>query len=547
MKAVIIILSLVSLLAVSNARTLNWWKALDRNNGVGSAPRNEALTAIWRNSKSCNKVHCIEQGRSKSVPGGTGRSSFAGWRRNSRQPGAFCRANMVMTGLQRGRNDKLDKIRVKCSYLRRGYKTGSCRVANWWSSFDRKGWSSCPGGYYLTGLRGNKNKCNKLYCLEEAKCCRVVKQNSKKVNGGWSRWSKCHGKCGTGYRTRTCTNPRPRNGGRKCSGKKRKSCKLRPCGPTGSTGNKVAWHVRKLIKKIQQSLVKENKKFKKTSAGCVKWLRVHKKSGSKGRNLIAKLQGEIRSTKKMQKAVMEYQLPTAVSAGKRYQKQQDAMSRAMVKGDKKRALRHKKFRTKVAALNKHLAFVKHLYVWLMGTKVERRRSVKFLENKAKQARQHSKGLTGQSAVMMETAAKMLTGGHLDAIYKLLDNLRARIQQSIRRATRKELSQAKAWIREYAKLRTRQIGFHKDVTKNSLKQTKLSYKNQLGDQKIEHNERVIESTQLSNAHHERDLQVLTLRCSRNRVRHKHAVADFLSETKTLKAVLVKVAKAKAHLK
>lgn len=52
-------------------------------------------------------------------------------------------------------------------------KYADCYVENVWSSFDRKGLSECKReGYYMAGIfRGN---CDKLYCLEEFKCCRMI-------------------------------------------------------------------------------------------------------------------------------------------------------------------------------------------------------------------------------------------------------------------------------------------------------------------------------------------------------------------------------------
>jgi len=32
-----------------------------------------------------------------------------------------------------------------------------CKNANWWHSFDKKGWSECPAGYLMTGFY--KNTC----------------------------------------------------------------------------------------------------------------------------------------------------------------------------------------------------------------------------------------------------------------------------------------------------------------------------------------------------------------------------------------------------
>ena len=56
------------------------------------------------------------------------------------------------------------------------------------------------------------------------------------VNGGWSPWGKwwrCSKICGTGeqYRKRYCTNPRPSNGGKTCSGTGRQTrqCNTHSC------------------------------------------------------------------------------------------------------------------------------------------------------------------------------------------------------------------------------------------------------------------------------------------------------------------------------
>ena len=49
----------------------------------------------------------------------------------------------------------------------------------------------------------------------------------------WGDWGECSETCGQGvhYRTRSCDNPRPMNGGRDCVGERRESatCQLRPC------------------------------------------------------------------------------------------------------------------------------------------------------------------------------------------------------------------------------------------------------------------------------------------------------------------------------
>ncbi|XP_078356494.1 uromodulin-like, partial [Oculina patagonica] len=80
-----------------------------------------------------------------------------------------------------------------------------CRMANWWGSFDRKGWSVCgSSNEYITGFYRNSNRGSndKIYLLEEAKCCKAVapNQNSQSScsNANWwktldssHKWALC--------------------------------------------------------------------------------------------------------------------------------------------------------------------------------------------------------------------------------------------------------------------------------------------------------------------------------------------------------------------
>ncbi|XP_028390594.1 IgGFc-binding protein-like [Dendronephthya gigantea] len=83
---------------------------------------------------------------------------------------------------------------------------GSCRNANWWSSFDRTGWSKCPSALpYIRGLYRNiasRPSHDWIYLLEEASCCDDGKPNAECVQANWAQsfnrqrtWNLCP----TGY------------------------------------------------------------------------------------------------------------------------------------------------------------------------------------------------------------------------------------------------------------------------------------------------------------------------------------------------------------
>ena len=50
-----------------------------------------------------------------------------------------------------------------------------------------------------------------------------------RVHGHFSAFGACSKTCGGGTRTRTCTNPAPRNGGMGCSGHSRQTCNTQAC------------------------------------------------------------------------------------------------------------------------------------------------------------------------------------------------------------------------------------------------------------------------------------------------------------------------------
>ena len=66
---------------------------------------------------------------------------------------------------------------------------GSCHNADWWESFDKKGWSKCPDSYpYINGLYRSKAQ-NALgdwiYLLEMASCCNNGTFKAECVEADW--------------------------------------------------------------------------------------------------------------------------------------------------------------------------------------------------------------------------------------------------------------------------------------------------------------------------------------------------------------------------
>ena len=82
-----------------------------------------------------------------------------------------CSSGYFLQGLYRSDGDDLHNIEYGkcCKPANHPYLWGGCYHEDIKSSFNKKGWSKCSDGYYMTGLfRGT---CNKLSCIEKIKCC----------------------------------------------------------------------------------------------------------------------------------------------------------------------------------------------------------------------------------------------------------------------------------------------------------------------------------------------------------------------------------------
>jgi len=146
-------------------RTADWWSAFDRQGWVTT---NGAFTAIFRND--CNELYCIEEVKYATIQ--LGHCYNANWWNSFDRKGwSICNNGYFMTGLLRSAcNDLYCLEESKCCQRsgQSGY-TGGCYNLNVWNSFDRKGWAECRAGFGMAGIY--RNDCNKLYCIEEFRCC----------------------------------------------------------------------------------------------------------------------------------------------------------------------------------------------------------------------------------------------------------------------------------------------------------------------------------------------------------------------------------------
>jgi len=84
-----------------------------------------------------------------------------------------CPHGSLVTGLKTGTCTSIDCIdQARCARPCAGKKEleiHHCYQANWWTQLDSQGWAKCREPYFVAGLW--RNKCNSLYCIEMGLCC----------------------------------------------------------------------------------------------------------------------------------------------------------------------------------------------------------------------------------------------------------------------------------------------------------------------------------------------------------------------------------------
>ncbi|CAH3138304.1 unnamed protein product [Pocillopora meandrina] len=142
------------------------------------------MTGLWRNDAkgSDDGIYLIEYAKCcvapygmKDVPASCKTANWWGVL-DSNNKWATCPDGYFMGGLYRTVDDpwlhNIEEARC-CKPEGLPDRYADCYIENVWGSFDGKGLSECRReGYYMAGIfRGD---CDKLYCLEEFKCCRMI-------------------------------------------------------------------------------------------------------------------------------------------------------------------------------------------------------------------------------------------------------------------------------------------------------------------------------------------------------------------------------------
>jgi len=190
-------------------RIADWSRSFDHN-GWSECPRNYYISGMYRSGRQGrNGLNHIEQVQCTQATSpvnqvctiGNWWSSFdrRGW--STCQNGHFVRGFM-RTGPHPVHPDALRELEeARCCRPNTGVvRFGHCINHNVWRSWDNAGWFRCNKGYYLVGIWRNNAGCENLGCMEEFRCCQMIAVNPcTRGNGG------CQHRCRNNGGTAVCS------------------------------------------------------------------------------------------------------------------------------------------------------------------------------------------------------------------------------------------------------------------------------------------------------------------------------------------------------
>ena len=164
----------------------NWWHSFDRM-GWSHCHNNRYMTGLWRNSRPKKRwwsrphdgIYRIEEVECRDPPSrlmsSRGHHCVNGnwWRSFDHRGWSKCPRGYYMEGLYRTSGNSLSNIEeAHCCRPRKQIKAwGRCYDQDVSRSLDYRGWSKCRHGHYMVGLW--RNNCNELFCIEKFRCCRM--------------------------------------------------------------------------------------------------------------------------------------------------------------------------------------------------------------------------------------------------------------------------------------------------------------------------------------------------------------------------------------
>lgn len=173
---------------IGEMQKADWVKSMDKK-GWSDCPEDEHdkplyLHGLYRNAvtdSDFDGLGLIEYGDCRASSFGSGEEQEceeANWLLSFDKEGwSNCADDYFISGLYRSGDDndrysqelfRLEKARC-CRQP--AVKWGECIEHDVTTAFDNKGWTRCPEGFYMAGLY--RSKCNKLYCIEKFRCCKM--------------------------------------------------------------------------------------------------------------------------------------------------------------------------------------------------------------------------------------------------------------------------------------------------------------------------------------------------------------------------------------
>ncbi|RMX46862.1 hypothetical protein pdam_00007652, partial [Pocillopora damicornis] len=198
----------------------NWWQSFDRK-GWAQCDSKQYITGLWRNVNlgSRDQIYLLEEAKCCSAP-----APFQNVQSTCREANwwsvldktntwAVCPLGYFLRGFYRNDGAWLHHIELGkcCKPNTFPDRYEDCYTENVRISFDKRGLSQCKRqGYYLAGIY--KGGCDKLFCIESFKCCRMnideCRIKNPCLNGAVcsDRPGSYKCTCKSGYRGKNCEN-----------------------------------------------------------------------------------------------------------------------------------------------------------------------------------------------------------------------------------------------------------------------------------------------------------------------------------------------------